>query len=195
MKQRLIILLLISLITTSALSAFTLNFTVSFGNGNFQTLDLTPTNGINVSVISFNSFTPVIGATSFSDIIGNSTILASGTTVTDLLTNVGTLGITQGNLETFSGDELFVFANFNNLEFGLWRDISGGTNWIGGVGFDNLVSVTLDPNATITAFAGSFNDANNSFILEVVPEPSTYALMALGGLALIVGYGRGRKKK
>lgn len=63
----------------------------------------------------------------------------------------------------------------------------------------------LDGNGTI--FVGEFGNFSHDFgisggpgvqggfnTVEVIPEPSTYALMGLGGLALMAGYGRKKRK-
>ena len=195
MKQ-FIIILSIFLTVNPILNGFTINFVVGATAGDFQTLDLTATNGINVSIITFNSFTPTIGATTFEEIINNSTVLTSGVT-TSLSIFDGIVAINSDNITGFDGVDLYAFANFQNQEFGLWRDITG-TGFQPWTGRDDntLTQRQFDPiNDTLTSFAGSIidNETGRHFILEAVPEPSTYALMVLGGLALIVGYGRKRR--
>lgn len=192
--KKIISLITCALLIANVASAFTVNFVVSLGNGSFKLEDNTSTNGIAVSVVTFNSFTPVAGTTTFQEILDNSTVLASGTTVQDFLGNDGTIAINQSDITGQSGAELYVFANYlDGTQFGLWRDITGGTNWVGGDN-DNLTTVTLSPADSISAFAGTFD--NGMFILEAgtvpIPEPSTYFMMGLGGLALAFVYRRRR---
>ncbi len=118
MKRLLIIL--ISLISyTHFLDAFTINFVVSSGS-DFQTSDQVSTNGINVSIITFNSFTPVAGEITFQDIIDNSTVLVEDDTITTSnpgFTVDGTVVLGSANITGIEGTELYAFANFNNQEF------------------------------------------------------------------------------
>ena len=122
-----------------------------------------------------SGFSPTIGSTSFSDIIDNATFLASSTTVFGVLANEdGRVLINSSNLTGLADVELFLFANFGDSEFGLWRDIvtTGAFEWIGRSDASSDI-LDLDSTATFTSFAGSFNDGTDEFTLEVVPEPST----------------------
>ncbi len=197
--KKIIIFLFSLLFTVSSLNAFVLNFGTGATIGFFSDSAETPTNGITVSLVSFegSGFTPIAGNTGLSDIMSNiTTTFVSGDTISSVINGrAGTIGMTSLNFTTNFGEDLYLFANLGGSEFGLWSDIvtTGEFAWISGSSSLNTDIRDLSSTATFTSFAGSFTDSSDIFILEVIPEPSTYALMMLGGLALVFGYGRKRR--
>ncbi|MGE9296443.1 MAG: PEP-CTERM sorting domain-containing protein, partial [Puniceicoccales bacterium] len=96
-----------------------------------------------------------------------------------------------GNATT--GDQLYtlVYSTVDNNQFGVFTATPTATVWQ----VPPDLSVTTLTNSVFaasgTAIVGSF-DGNNALLINAVPEPSTYALLA-GGMALaLVAYRRRR---
>jgi hypothetical protein len=188
MKKKLIAAAASLCLATGSTFGFTLDFQAFTGLGaGFQNSDGVFTNGLTVRVGSFNDgVDPVAlaagGATTdaylaaFNVYVQGSTG-AFGPPIPPNGNVGGFAGSSAGNLTGFEGDQVWIVASdVAGTQLGVFSNAT----WKA-LNDDQLSNLTLNAATADIAAVGSF-DGNHLRLaaLDVVPEPSTYALMLLG---------------
>jgi hypothetical protein len=133
---------------------------------------------------------------------GQALTIDSGTTTLQLNLSSATLAVLQNNANNNILDNYFLFALGSGTSSGMFSDLTlsiDGTSYTAAItdgeadffnlGFD--ISYTAD--STTNTLTGGHDVAVE--VVEVVPEPSTYALLVLGLGVLLLGYRTGAKRQ
>jgi T5SS/PEP-CTERM-associated repeat protein/autotransporter-associated beta strand protein len=147
-----------------------------------------------VTIASGGNLTPGSGGAGALS-LSNGLTLQSGATTTFVINSAASFTSINilGNSITYGGELVFNIANYTPADgdiFTLFNMTSGAT-WSG-----SLFSVTGGSlfftelsgiwSASDDSYSYQFSQSTGQLSVTVVPEPSTYALLALGALALIV---------
>ncbi|WP_339909950.1 PEP-CTERM sorting domain-containing protein [Symmachiella dynata] len=87
--------------------------------------------------------------------------------------------VLERNVDESAGSEVFL-GSFDSISDFLTGSLSDSS----------FSQIDIGPNFSIGGFSAEIDDVNNA----IVPEPSSFALLGLGGLAL-VGYGVRRRRQ
>jgi hypothetical protein len=160
-------------------SIYTLTVADSFVINSISTINsatiaiLVPTDSSNISSITWSINTQPLGGT----------IISSGISS---ITNSTYLGVTAGG-------ELKAYSNSFKVSA---TNLNVGTYYFQLSGADVMNTFWADGGTTSTAYATLLGNLSSSQSFQLygtstaVPEPSTYALFAIGALALVIAYRR-----
>jgi hypothetical protein len=218
MKNKLILLsFVISLVGASVANAYIPTFSAGFSNGFLLETEVL-TNGITVQIGTLpgadataqNAFATTFGgdlSTLMSDFSTFPGSLATGITADNFGHNGG-VTLTTSNVIDQSGDQVFIFATFDvggpDEQWGLFTSLTD-LDWLAGSN-DALDGKAMSPTDDIFAYWGAQIDFSITVptpgdkiglrlapgTLIPIPEPSTYALMLIGGLGVFAAYRRRR---
>jgi fibronectin-binding autotransporter adhesin len=154
-----------------------------------------------VTIASGGKLTPGSGGAGALS-LSNGLTLQSGATTTFLINSAASFTSINilGNSIAYGGDLEFNILNYTPADGNIFTlfNMTGGATTSGA--FSNVRAGGLNfvgNNGVWTASSGShayeFSQATGQLSVTVVPEPSTYALLALGALALIVACRRSKR--